>query len=95
MKKHRMRTSDTSRSRWWASPAQTPPIFLSARERINFFGVGDIPTTLPQWGQNRPSSAMVLPQALQYMGVSPNLRYGDGEENVPRSAISHWLLALG
>src|ERR1700687_1199485 len=87
MKNQRMRTSDMSRSRYCARPAQTPPIFLSACERISFLGVGGTPTTLPQWEQKRPSSAMVLPQALQYMGVSPDLGYGDCGENVPRSAF--------
>src|SRR5450759_391776 len=82
-KNQRMRTSDTSRSRYCASPAQTPAIFLSARERISFFGMGGIPTRLPQEEQKRPSSAMALPQALQYMGLPPlHLGYDDCGENV-------------
>src|SRR6266851_3465144 len=74
MKTQRMRTSNTSSSKYSASPAQTPAIFLSARERISFFGVGGIPTMLPQREQTRSSSAMALPQALQYMLCLPYLR---------------------
>jgi len=33
---HNTRTSVTSKSRYVATPAQTPPIFLSVLDRINF-----------------------------------------------------------
>src|SRR5258708_28422667 len=74
MKTQRMRTSNTSSSKYSASPAQTPAIFLSARERISFFGGGRIPPILPQREQTRSSSAMALPQALQYILCLPYLR---------------------
>src|SRR5260370_13224163 len=72
-KMKRMRTSVTSRLKYSASPAQTPAIFLSARERVSFFGVGRIPCTVPQREQKRPSSAMGLPQALQNIVCLPFL----------------------
>src|SRR5260370_33134015 len=72
-KMQRMRTSVTSRLKYSASPAHTPAIFLSVRERVSFFGVGKIPWTVPHWEQKRPSSAMGLPQALQNIVSLPFL----------------------
>src|SRR5689334_11832997 len=68
------RTSVGSRSRYSATPPQTPAIFLFFRERVSLLcGEGGMNIAAPQWQQKFTFSSYSLPHCGQY--IAENLPF--------------------